>query len=141
MFRGDNPQGGTALSFVAPSAGSVRIEILSQAGQTVRTETVTATAGLNRWQWDLQGNPPQLTPEQQAQLAQFAGRGGGGRGGQPTGVPFVAGGGGGRGGGGGFGPGGAGSLAAPGTYLVRVTVGGQTLTTAVTVLDDVWMTK
>jgi photosystem II stability/assembly factor-like uncharacterized protein len=142
QFRGDNPQGGTAISFVAPSAGDVRIEILNEAGQSVRTQTVAATAGLNRWQWDLQGNPPQLTPEQQAQLAQFAARGGGGgRGGQPTGVPFVAGGGGGRGGGGGFGPAAGGGLVTPGTYRVRVTVGGQTLTTAVTVIDDVWMTK
>ncbi len=89
------------------------------------------------------GDAPQLTPEQQAQLAQVAGRGGGGgRGGGPTGVPFVAGGGGGGGGGGGRGgsaPGGA--LVAPGTYVVRVALGGQTMTTAVTVLEDVWMVK
>jgi photosystem II stability/assembly factor-like uncharacterized protein len=64
--------------------------------------------------------------------------GGGGRGGAGTGVPFVAGAG--RGGGGGFG-GGGGGLLPPGTYMVRLTVGDQTLTTSVVVLEDVWMRK
>jgi PKD repeat protein len=27
----------------------------------------------------------------------------------------------------------------PGTYMVRLTVGGQTLTSSVTVLEDIWM--
>jgi len=64
--------------------------------------------------------------------------GGGGRGGGAgTGVPFVAGGAGGRGG---FG-GGGGELVDPGTYLVRLTAGGQTLTTSVVVLEDIWMRK
>ena len=34
-----------------------------------------------------------------------------------------------------------GTLAGPGTYLVRLTLGGQTATAAVTVLEDVWMVK
>ena len=97
-----------------------------------------AQAGMNRWQWDLQGDAPPLTPEQQAQLAQFAAVAARARG-VPTGVPFVA----------------AvaaaaavarrgravGALVGPGTYLVRVTLGGQTVTTAVTVVEDVWMVK
>jgi hypothetical protein len=75
---------------------------------------------------------------------------GGGRGGRGaiTGVPFVAsgrggfGGGGGGGGGGGFGGFGAaavGALVEPGAYMVRLTVGGQTLTSSVIVLEDIWM--
>ncbi len=67
--------------------------------------------------------------------------GGGGRGGGAgTGVPFVAVGGGGGGGFGGGG-GGGGALVDPGTYLVRLTAGGQTLTTSVVVLEDIWMKK
>ena len=67
------------------------------------------------------------------------GGGGGGRGGV-TGVPFVANGGRGGGGGGGFGFGAPlGALLEPGTYMVRLTVGGQTLTSSVTVLEDIWM--
>jgi hypothetical protein len=57
-------------------------------------------------------------------------------------VPFVASGRGGFGGGGGGGFGNfapQGPLVEPGTYMVRLTVGSQTLTTSVTVLDDIWM--
>jgi photosystem II stability/assembly factor-like uncharacterized protein len=56
--------------------------------------------------------------------------GGGGRGAVGPGVPFVAGGG--RGGGGG-------AMLAPGTYIVRLTVGGQTLMSSVQILEDIWM--
>jgi PKD repeat protein len=49
-------------------------------------------------------------------------------------VPFVSGGG--RGGGGG-----GGSTVDPGNYMVRLTVGGQTLSTSVVVLEDIWMKK
>ncbi len=68
--------------------------------------------------------------------------GGGGRGGRGGGgggpVLFVAGG---RGGGGGFGGGGGGggTMLEPGTYTVRLTIAGNTWTTAVTLLDDIWM--
>ena len=55
-------------------------------------------------------------------------------------MPFVAVGGGGGGGFGGGG-GGGGALVDPGTYLVRLTAGGQTLTTSVVVLEDIWMKK
>jgi hypothetical protein len=46
-------------------------------------------------------------------------------------VPFVSGGG--RGGGGS-----ASTLLEPGTYVVRLTAGGRTLTTSVTILEDIW---
>jgi len=50
-------------------------------------------------------------------------------------VPFV---GGGRAGGG-FGGGGGAVMVEPGTYMVRLTVGSQTLTSSVVVLEDTWM--
>ena len=54
-------------------------------------------------------------------------------------VPFVATTGFGGGGGGfGFGPP-QGPLLAPGSYMVRLTAGGQTLTTSVDLLEDVWL--
>ena len=74
------------------------------------------------------------------------GGGGGGGGGQGfTGLPPVpaapgAGGGGGGGGGGGFGGfGGGAPILEPGTYMVRLTAGGKTLTSSVIVLEDIWM--
>ena len=84
-------------------------------------------------------------PAAAAENPQAAGGGGGGRGGRGGGgggtVPFVAGGrGGGGGGGGGFGGGGGGgTMLEPGTYMVRLTIAGNSWTTAVTVLDDIWM--
>jgi hypothetical protein len=152
-FRGQNPQGGTALSFWARTdMGEAKIEIL-QNGQVVRTINTTAQAGLNRIQWDMQRDMPAGAaapgggagaaaaagaagaPPAQAAAAQGRGGGGGGGGGRGFGgggVPFVAGGG--RGGGGG----GASTMLEPGNYLVRLTVGGQTLTTSVTILEDIW---
>jgi len=71
------------------------------------------------------------------------GGGGGGGGGQGfTGLPPVpaapgAGGGGGGGGFGGFG--GGPPILEPGTYMVRLTAGGKTLTSSVIVLEDIWM--
>jgi photosystem II stability/assembly factor-like uncharacterized protein len=64
------------------------------------------------------------------------GGGRGGRGGANLGVPFVTAGG--RGGGG-FGAAPLGPVVEPGTYMVRLTVGGQTLTSSVSVLEDIWM--
>ena len=54
--------------FIAPAAGQVRIEIVDSSGRAIRTESVSAQAGLNRWQWNLQGDAPALTAEQQAIL-------------------------------------------------------------------------
>ena len=80
------------------------------------------------------------TPAAGGAAGNFGGGGGGrGRGGA-GGVPFVAAGGRGGGGGGfgGFG-GGGGALLEPGTYMVKLTVGSETLSTSVTVLEDIWM--
>jgi len=151
QFRGQNPQGGTAISFWSRAdAGDAKIEFVDQAGRVIRTLTVPAKAGLNRVQWDLRPDAPaqptqpgrggqqaeQMTPAQQAALAAAAAGRFGGRGAAGAGVPFVAGGG--RGGGGG---GAGGGMVEPGTYMVRITLGGQTLTTSVPVLEDVWMNR
>jgi photosystem II stability/assembly factor-like uncharacterized protein len=172
-FRGENPQGGTAISFWTSSdMGDATIEFVNSAGQVVSKVTTPAHVGLNRVQWNMAstgsggfqggrggpgggGNrgagPSNLTPAEIAagqaayqkaleSAAIIGGAGGqtvptrgagGGRGGGGFGVPFVAGGG--RGGGGGTG------LVGPGTYMVRLTVGSQTLTTSVDVLEDIWM--
>jgi photosystem II stability/assembly factor-like uncharacterized protein len=134
QYTGENPQGGTALSFWTRSAGAAKLEILNQAGALVRTLEVQAEPGMNRVQWDLQPDAPPAPPEAAGRGGR--GFGGGGRGfGGGRGVPFVAG-----GGRGGFG-GGGGGMVAPGTYLVRLTIGGETHATSVTVLEDVWMQK
>jgi hypothetical protein len=55
---------------------------------------------------------------------------------EPAEVPFVAA----SGGGGGFGGGTPqGPLLQPGTYTVRLTAGGKTVTTSVDVLEDTWL--
>jgi hypothetical protein len=133
QFVGKNPQGGTAISVLAKAdMGAGKIEFL-QGNQVVSTMDVQVQAGMNRYQWNMRGAG--------------GGRGGGGRGGagaDPA-VAVPAGGRGGRGGGGvpfvsgGRGGGGGGALVEPGAYMIRLTVGGQTLTSSVTVLEDIWM--
>jgi photosystem II stability/assembly factor-like uncharacterized protein len=135
QFRGQNPQGGTALSFWARAdLGEVTLEILDQ-GQVIRTLKVQAQAGLNRVQWDLQRDAAGAAPGAGGGRGGGGGGGGGRGGGGQRGVPFVSGGRGGFGG-----PGGAGPVE-PGTYTVRLTADGQTLTTSVVVLEDIWMHK
>jgi photosystem II stability/assembly factor-like uncharacterized protein len=132
QFKGQNPQGGTAINIWANSdLGAGKVEFL-QGTQVVSTMDVDIKSGMNRFQWSMRGPLP-------AGLAGggrggrggaggAAGAGGGGRGGAAAGVPFVS-------GGGGFG----GGPVAPGTYMVRLTVGSQTLTSSVSVLEDIWM--
>jgi photosystem II stability/assembly factor-like uncharacterized protein len=131
-FRGQNPQGGTAISVWAQSGlGAGTVAFLAN-NKVVSTMKVNVKAGMNRFQWNMRGIPP---PAPRGRGA-AGGRGGRGRGG-PVGVPFVANG---RGGFGGFGRGAPlGPLLAPGMYTVRLTVGGQTLKTSVEIKDDVWM--
>ena len=142
-FKGVNPQGGTAIDIWANSdVGAGKVEFL-QNNQVVSTMDVELKSGMNRFQWNMRGPAP-------AGAGRGGRRGGGGGGGQEqagggrggrgaTGVPFVAAGGGFGGGGGGFGGFAAqGPLLAPGTYVVRLIVGGQTLSSSVDVLDDTW---
>jgi photosystem II stability/assembly factor-like uncharacterized protein len=157
-YKGQNPQGGTAIHVYANSdMGKGKLEFL-QNNQVMSTMEVEIKAGMNRFQWNMRGPAP----------AGAAGGGRGGRGGAaeagaeapgarggrgaagPVTVPFVAAGGGGfgGGGGGGFGGGGGGGfggfavqgpLVQPGAYMVRLTIGTQTLASSVDVLEDVWM--
>lgn len=155
--------------WAASDMGDATIDVLDAQGQVVSTVRLPAKAGMNRAQWDMRRNPAgnagqggrggrgggrggapsNLTPEEiaagqaaydkaAASAAMVGGAGGQtaaarGRGNAGGGVPFVAG-----GGRGGFGRGGGGLLD-PGTYKVRLTVGGQTLETAVEILEDIWM--
>jgi photosystem II stability/assembly factor-like uncharacterized protein len=111
------------------------------------TPAATAVGGAQATQAT---NAPTPAPGAAGAAEAAGGQGGagarGGRGGGPTGVPFVAMGGrggfgGGGGGGGGFGGFGVvlGPLLEPGTYMVRLTIGGQTLASSVNVLEDIWM--
>jgi len=115
-FRGDNPAAGTTISYYLKSApsGDVKITITDVTGKVVRDIVGTKDAGLNTIPWNLRGNP----------VAGGGGRGGAGGGGQ-------AGGGGGRGG---FGGGGA--AIEPGTYLLKLTVGGKDYTTKAVIEAD-----
>ncbi len=108
-FRGENPQPGTAISYYlkTAAAGDVKISISDYTGKVVREITGPKDAGLNRVQWNLRGSP--------AAGAAGAGQRGGGGGGQ-------------RGGGGG--------ALEPGSYLVKLTVGGKEYTTRVVIEAD-----
>ncbi len=168
-FKGTNPQGGTAIHVLAKSdLGKGKVEFL-QNNQVISTMDVEVKAGMNHFQWPMAKVPVAGQTQQagggrrgggrgagaagaagaggadaatagEAQPAgnpEAAGQGGGGGGrgrGGVTGVPFVRGG----GGGGGFG-GGGGLPVDPGTYMVRLTVGSQTLTSSVDVMEDIWM--
>jgi hypothetical protein len=145
VFRGENAQPGTAISYylkAAPS-GEVKLTISDITGKVVRTLTATKEAGLNRVQWNLRGDPP-------ARPAAFGNFGGAppdaangqsqgqppadqGRGGSGQGRGGGQGGGGGRGGFANIGP-----ALEPGTYLVRLTVDGKETTTKVVVEADNW---
>jgi hypothetical protein len=158
-FKGQNPQGGTAIHvWSASEMGAAKLEFL-QGTQVVSSMDVEVKAGMNRYQWHMrtplgagfgggrggggrggagggqaggQAGAAQGAPAGAAQPGQpGAGGTGGGRGAATTGVPFVSA----TGGSGAFG----GALVAPGTYMVRLTIGGQTRTSSVTVLEDTWL--
>ena len=159
-FKGTNPQGGTAINIWANSdMGAGKVEFL-QNNQVMSTMDVELKSGMNRFQWNMRapapagagggragragrgaaGDQPAGAAGAEPGAAEQGGRGG--RGGFGAGVPFVAAGRGGGGGGGGGGFGGfaaQGNLVEPGAYMVRLTVGSQTFTSSVTVLEDIWM--
>ena len=58
-FRGQNPQGGTAISYYlkAAATGDVKITISDATGRVVREMDGTKDAGLNRVQWNLGPTP------------------------------------------------------------------------------------
>ena len=119
-FRGQNPAGGTAISYTLKSApaGDVRIQITSTGGQLVREMEGTKNVGMNRVHWNLSPGPPPG--------AQQGGRGGGGGGG----------GGGGRGGRGGPSFVVGGQAVQPGTYIVKLLVDGKVVGYKTVLVDD-----
>src|SRR4051812_19970103 len=144
FFRGQNPPQGSAISYWLKSAptGDVRITISDVTGREIRALVGTRNAGLNRVQWDLrpsgsggrgrgqgggggaQATPPQGAPATQQQPAApqptappAPDEGARGRGAAPA-APAAAVGGGGRGRGGFAAP-----PVAPGSYLVKLTIG------------------
>jgi photosystem II stability/assembly factor-like uncharacterized protein len=140
-FRGENPAPGVAISYAlkSPPEGDVTIAIADATGKTVRELRGTKKAGLNRVQWSLRGNPPQLPPNLPDLLEaigfagareMFAAAMRPATPGQPSAAEA-----------GGFG--GMmrqileGRPVAPGTYVVKVTAGGKTLSAPIVVEADV----
>jgi hypothetical protein len=141
-FAGQNPEPGATIYYLLKGAanGDVTITISDITGKVVREMKGTNNAGINRVQWNLRGNPPQLPPnlgetleslgmagarEQIAAMQREAAAG------QPP-----------PGGGGGGGEFGffrramQGRPVEPGTYLVKLNAGGKTLTTKLVVEAD-----
>jgi photosystem II stability/assembly factor-like uncharacterized protein len=117
-FRGQNPPGGTAISYHLKSAasGDVKITISNTRGEVVREMPGTKNAGLNRVQWNLSPNPPPAPP---GGRGQGGGGGGGGRGRGGQGATFTN-------------P----QAVEAGTYIVKLNVGGKDYMKTVVVEDD-----
>ena len=119
VFRGANPAAGTAISYYLKNApaGDVKITVSDYTGRVIRNLAGTKDAGINRVQWNLRRDPPPRPPN------------------LPRGL-----GGGGGGGGGGFNQlFNQGAFVEPGTYVVKLSVGGKDHTTRVVVEADTWM--
>lgn len=119
-WAGENAPQGAAIAYYLKSAGGDAKITITDAitGQEIRAYTAPSVAGLNRWRWNLCGNPP---PAGQAGVGGGGGGGGGGRGGnacqggRPAGV---------------------------GTYRVSVSVGGKDIgSQTFKVLEDVWLNE
>jgi len=128
-FRGENPTRNAVVNYYLGSAatGPVQFVISDVTGDSKRTLTVPARAGINRLEWPMTFDPSaeaMAAFQQQQQAAQQAGRQGGGGGGG-------AGGGRGRGA---VGP--IGDPAGPGVYRVTMTVNGKSYTTRLNVRPD-----
>ncbi len=120
-FRGQNPAGGATISYFlkAAPAGDVKITINDTAGRVVRELNGTKDAGINRVQWNLTPNPPPAPPEG-AEGRGGGGGGRGGRGGRGGGPTFIA----------------PDNAVDPGTYIVKLSVGGRDLMTTLLVEAD-----
>ncbi|MFM8567815.1 MAG: sialidase, partial [Gemmatimonadota bacterium] len=116
---GEDPQYGASINYwlKAPAAEAPKVEILDAAGRVVRTLRGPNTAGINRLHWDLRDEPGKavrlLTPPMYVPdvVVPPAGR-------DAPGTARIS------------------LLMAPGTYTVRLTVGGATQTRSLEVRKD-----
>jgi hypothetical protein len=168
QFEGENPARGTAIQFYLKSgvSGDAKISIADAAGRAVCETTVKAAPGMHRVQWTLVAPMLAATPAAGGRGGGAgSGVGGTGAGGsaaanasaagaatsagvtpQPTGptttptpaqtaaTPNVS-----CTGTGGGGRGGAATSASPGSYIVKLSVGGRDYVKPVQVLEDRWM--
>ena len=122
---GENPPYGADINYYLKSAsnGPVTIAIQDAKGQTVRTLNAPGTAGLHRVYWDLRDMPSKRVAYRTSPLFAPEIRVG------PDGLRESE---------GGFGGGGGGLaiLQPPGTYTVKLSVGGRDYTQHLTVLKD-----
>jgi photosystem II stability/assembly factor-like uncharacterized protein len=153
-FVGTNPQGGTAIHIYAKSdMGKGKVEFL-QGTKVVSTIDVDVKAGINSYQWNMRGpisaaaaaaanrrpaipvreNVPADPNAVQPTAAEVAAA-------EALEVPFVATGTPGGGSDGGYRRVPQGPLLEPGTYMIRLTVGGKTVMSSVALLDDEWLLK
>lgn len=116
---GNNPKYGASLHFwlKAESKDSVKVELLDASGAVIRTLKSTAKAGINRVQWDLRSEMTKearlrVSPQYSAWFTV-----------PPDGKPAP-------------GVGRLARLVLPGTYTVRLTAAGRTLTQPLEVLVD-----
>ena len=135
LFVGENAARGATINYYlkAAASGDVKVSVVDGSGRTLCTSTAPNRAGINRVHWNL-GAP--LLAAQGGGGRGAGGGGGGGGGGQQN---SCSGDGGFGGGGGGGGRGGGGAGVGPGTYTVKLTVGGKDYTKTVQVLEDRWL--
>jgi hypothetical protein len=129
-FIGQNAPRGTAINYyLKASATDVKISVIDGQGRTLCTTDGPKEAGIHRVEWGLVA--PMIPGAN-------AGGGSGGGFGAPAGPPDngCAGGGGGRGGGGGGG--GGNNAVQSGTYMVKLTINGQSYSKPVEVIEDKW---
>jgi hypothetical protein len=132
QFEGENPARGTAIHFHLKTAGDAKISIADPTGRALCETTVKAVAGMNRVQWTLVA--PMLAAAPTAPGAPVAAAQPGAAALDKSCAPSAVGGGGG-------GRGGAGNGATPGSYIVKLSVGGKEYTKSVQVLEDRWMNE
>jgi len=116
---GENPRYGASINYFlkAPASTAAKIAILNQQGEVVRTLTGTNTAGINRIHWDLRYEPTtEVILRTSPMYAPHIVPGLNGRTAPGTGRLSI--------------------LAPPGTYTVRLSVGGTEQTQSLTVLKD-----
>jgi len=72
FFSGENPPRGAFISYyLGQNAGSATLEISDVTGKLKRTIELEGEPGINKYNWNMQFDPPQLTAEEQNLLSQI----------------------------------------------------------------------